>query len=59
MSTLLLHVKRVPRARHRTNAYLAAAARFVKFALTLAVFAFVLAALLALDVAIWVPHPHP
>jgi len=59
MSTLILHAKRVPHARHRKNPHLEALARFVTFAATLGVFALVLAALLALDVAIWVPHPHP
>jgi hypothetical protein len=43
----------------RANAQLEALARFCKIAGTVVAFVIVLAGILALDVAIWVPHLHP
>jgi cell division protein FtsX len=47
--------------RHRVepNAQLEALARFARIAGTIVAFVFVMAAMLAIDVAIWVPHVRP
>ena len=47
------------RYRVHPNAQLEALARFCKFASAVVAFALVLAAILAIDVAIWVPHVRP
>ena len=55
------HAPRLREAARRVdpNPQLEALARFCKIAGTVVAFAFVLTAMMAIDVAIWVPRVHP
>jgi hypothetical protein len=44
---------------HRRNPHLDALARFCKVVGAVALFALIMAGLLVLDAAIWIPHAHP
>ena len=50
---------REPALRAEANPHLEALARFCKFAGAVVAFALVLSAMMAIDVAIWVPHVRP
>ena len=65
LSSRTLTVDQVARLQHdrrhrvEPNAQLEALARFVKIAGTIVGFMLVMTAILAIDVAIWVPHVRP
>jgi hypothetical protein len=50
---------REPALRAEANPHLEALARFAKIAGTIVAFVLVMAAMMAVDVAIWVPHVRP